>query len=89
MGGDLFRLLDDLLAGHVDGHAADRQAAGAVGAEPEARSLAGVAVVQLDHFIRHAQLVGHDLGEGRVVTLAVAVRPHVHVYGAGRMESDL
>ena len=73
MGGDLLALGDDLVGRLDDGRAADRERARAVGAHAE-RHRAGVAVDDLDLLDRHAELVGDDLGEGRLVALAVAVR---------------
>ena len=49
-------------------------AAAAVGAHAELDQ-PGVAVDDLDIVERHAQLVGHDLGEGRLLPLAVREEP--------------
>jgi hypothetical protein len=43
----------------------------------------------LDVLDRHAELVRHDLGEGRLVALAVAVRAGQDLDVARRVELDL
>ena len=50
---------------------------------------AGVAVDDLDLLDRHAELVRHELGEGRLVALAVAVRAGQDLDVAGRVEPEL
>src|SRR3546814_9022092 len=82
---DLAALLDDLVAGLGDGRAADGQRARAVGAHAHG-DRAGVAVHDLDVLDRHADRVGDELGEGRTVVLAVAVRAGEDGDRAGRVE---
>ena len=60
---------------------ATHRGAAAVRAVAEGRPLGGVAVVQLDRVVRHAEVLGHDLRERRVVALAVRVRAHVLTQG--------
>ncbi len=73
VGGDLPALGDDLVHRLDDRGAADRQRARAVG--PHAvGDLGGVAVDDLDRLDRDAEPVGDELGERRLVPLAVAVR---------------
>ena len=69
--GELLAFVDDLAYGLADRHAADREAAAAVGPVTERGALSRVAVAKLDTLIGHAQLVGHDLGKRRLVSLAV------------------
>src|SRR5690606_19989513 len=67
---DLGALVPDLAGGVDERGAADRGAAAAV--RPHAEGDApGVAVDDLDIVQRHAQLLGYQLGEGRLLTLPV------------------
>ena len=70
MGGQLARLLFDLLRGQVDGGPVDREAAAAIGVHSH-RTNRGVAVNDLDVLERQAKDVGRDLGERRLMTLAM------------------
>ena len=63
---------DDLVECLDDGRAADCQRSAAVSAHAE-EDLAGVTMLDVDVFQRDTELVGHDLREGRLVALAVAV----------------
>ena len=54
-------------------HPANSQAAAAVCAVPKRGALSRVAVPNLDRVVRQAKRVGRDLGEGRLVALAVGV----------------
>ena len=71
-GGDDPRLVAHLAGDQRGGRAGDRRRAAAVGAEPE-RRLVGVAVDHLDVGRRDADLLGDDLGERRLVALALAL----------------
>ena len=86
--GDPLPLGDHLLHGVVDGRAAHRQGAGAVGAHPEG-DLLRVAVHDLDLVDRDAELARDDLGERRLVPLAVAVRSGVDRDAPGRVHAHL
>ena len=88
MGGDLLALGDDLVHRLDHGGAADGEAAAAIGAHAE-RDLGGVAVDDVDLGDRHAELVGDELREGRLVALAVAVRAGEDGDAAGRMDADV
>ena len=88
VGRDLLRLVDHLVHRLDDGRAADRERARAVGAHAE-RDLGGVAVDDLDVLDRDAEAVGDELGERRLVALAVAVRAGEHRHAAGRVDADL
>ncbi len=71
VGCELLAFVDDLGRGHADGHTADREAAAPVGSVSECGAFGRVAVTKLNALVRHAQLIGHDLAEGRLVALAV------------------
>ena len=60
---------------HGRGGARHRGRARPVGAEPERRPV-GVAVHHVDVLRRDAQLLGDDLGEGRLVALALGLAAH-------------
>ena len=66
------RLVPDLAGDQRRGGARHRRRAAAVGAQPE-RGLVGVAVHDLDVGGRDADLLGDDLGERRLVALALAL----------------
>jgi hypothetical protein len=68
--------------------AADRDRARAVGAHAEGHA-AGVAVHHVDRLDRDAQARRHDLREGGLVALAMAVRAGEHGHAAGRMDANL
>ena len=87
MGGDLLALGDHLVHRLDHRGAADRQAATAVGAHAE-RDLGRVAVHHIHLVDRHAELVGNELRERRLVALAVAVRAGEHRHAAGRVDAD-
>src|SRR5207302_11080045 len=86
VGRELLGLLDYALGGAADGHPAYREAPAAVGTVTEAGTLVGVPVPDLDLLVGHAERVRHDLGEGRLVTLAVGVGPRVDGHRAGWMD---
>ena len=67
-------LLDDLVGGQHQRLAADHQGPRAVGVQALVRDL-GVAVQDLDVLEGHAEPVGDDLAERRLVALAVRARP--------------
>ena len=86
--GDLLALGDDLVGRLDDGRATHRQRSRAVGAQ-RVVGTPGVAVQNRDVLERHAELVGDDLSESRLVTLAVAVRAGDHRHGPGHVHPDL
>ena len=59
-----------------------------VGAQAIGRRV-GVAVLDLDVLDREAELLGDDLGVGRLVTLALGLDPDAGQHLAGRMDADL
>ena len=77
VGGDLLRLLLDLLRAHVEGRRPHRGAAAPVASHPE-RHLARIAVHDLDVLDGKLQLVRGDLRERGLVALTVAVRSGEH-----------
>ena len=83
-----FPLGNHLLRGVVDGRTANRERAGTVGAHPEG-DLLRVAVHDLDLVDRDPELVRDDLGERRLVPLAVAVRSGVDGDAPGRVHPHL
>ena len=85
---DLLALGDDLVGGLDDGRAADGERSRAVGSERVVRS-SGVAVQHGDVLERHAELVGDDLREGRLVALTVTVRAGDHRHRTGHVDADL
>ncbi len=70
-----------------DGRAAHGQAAAAAGAVAH-RRVHGVAVAHHDLVEVHAQAVGDDLGEGRLVSLSVGRRAGVGRHRAARLHAD-
>ena len=86
-GRDHLGLLDHLVAGRDQGHAADRQRPGAVGVHALGRDL-GVAVQHPDVLERHAELVGDDLAPRRLVSLAVRARSGDDLDLAGGQHPD-
>ena len=87
MRGDLLALDDDFVARLVERGAADHQRARAVSAHAELH-LVGVAEDDVDVLERHAEPLGDDLSEGRLVSLAVIVRADQHRDLAGRMNAN-
>ena len=77
LGRDLLRLVPDLHRLAEGVHAAARRRAAAEGADtvPDER---GVALDDLDHLHRNLELVGHQLGIRRLVSLAVGGRAREH-----------
>src|SRR5271154_4452633 len=53
------------------------------------RDQIGVALAQLDELVRHAELVGEDLREGRLVTLADMLGPSDQRHRTVRLEADI
>ena len=84
MGGDLAALGDDLVHRLDDRAAADRQRTRAVSSHAE-RQFVRVAVDDLDRLDRDAEILGDELGECRLVPLAVAVRAGQYRDAAGRV----
>ena len=84
---DLASFGDHLVHRLDDGAAADRQRARAISAHPVG-DFGGVAVDDLDRLERHAEMVGDELREGRLVPLTVRVRPGQHCNAAGRVHAD-
>src|SRR6266542_2847070 len=80
--GDLERLAHDPARCLVDGHAAHRQAATAVGAKAERGSFAGITVANLDRVVRDAQRIRGDLRKCRLVALTVGVAADKYLRGA-------
>ena len=85
MRGDLASLLLHLVQRLVQGGSTHRQRTRAEGSHAE-RDLAGIAVHDFHVAEIHAQAVGGDLGEGRLVTLAVTVRAGQDLHAAGRID---
>jgi hypothetical protein len=73
MGGDLLAFGDDLVHGLDQRGTAHRKRARRVGPHAEGH-LASVAVNDVDHLEGEAEAIDHELGEGSLVALAVAVR---------------
>ena len=88
VGGDLLRLVADLAGGHRRCRAGRRRAAAGVGAEAVGRRV-GVAVLDDDVVDRQPQLVGHDLGEGRLVALPLRLHADADDGRAGGVDADL
>ena len=86
--GQLPRLLADLARGHRRGRAGGRRAAAGVGAETVGRGV-GVAVLDDDVVDRQPELVGDDLGEGRLVPLALGLHADADDRRAGGVDADL
>ena len=83
---DLLGLGDHLVGGVEDRRHADRARARAVGAHAELH-LVGIAVHDGDLLDGDAELLRHELGEGGLVALAVAVRAGEHLDRAGRIDA--
>ena len=88
MGGDLLALVDDLVHGLDQRGAAHGQRARGIGPHAE-RDPAGVAVHDIDLVEGKAEAVRHELGEGRLMALAMAVRPGEDGDAAGRVHAHL
>ena len=86
--GDLARLVADLARGHGRGRAGDRRRAAGVGAQAVGRGV-GVALLDLDVGDRDAELLGDDLGVGRLVALALRLDAEAGDGLAGRVDADL
>ena len=86
--GDDLRLVADLAGDQRRGRAGHRRRPAAVGAEAE-RGLVGVAVDDLDVVRRDAELLGDDLGERRLVALALGLHREPHDGLAGRVDPQL
>ena len=86
MAGDLLRLGLDLVERLGDRRHADSAGARAVGAHAELH-LVGVAVDDRDVLEGDAEARRNELREGRLVSLAVTVRPRQHLDGADRIDS--
>ena len=88
MGGDLLALGDHLVERLEDRRHADRAGARAIGAHAHLH-LVGVAMNDRDIVDRNAETIRDELGEGRLVTLAVAVRAGENLDRADRIDPDL
>ena len=86
--GDLLRLVGELARHHRGGRAADRRRARRVGAEA-VRRVVGVALHHLDVGDRDAELVGDDLGERRLVALALRLHAELEDRLAGGVHAQL
>ena len=84
----ILRLVADLARDQGGGRAGHRRGPAAVGAEPE-RRLVGVAVHHVDVVGRDAQFLGDDLGERRLVALALGLNRQPHNGFAGRVHAQL
>src|SRR5262244_3214172 len=80
--GDLLALLLDLVHRHLERGAAHGSGPAAIGAHAE-RDGTRVAVDHLDLVDGNLEIVGHELGAGRLVPLPVRVRARVHGDHAG------
>ncbi len=87
-GGDHPRLVLDPLGGHRGRRAGDRRRARPVGPEPEG-GVVRVAVDHLDVLGGQADHVGDDLGEGRLVPLALGLHAEAQLRLAGRVDAQL
>ncbi len=88
MSGDLLRLLPELAGDHRRGGTGDRCRPGGIGSQP----VGGVVGVTLDHLDvggRYAQLLGDDLGESGLVTLALGADPELEDGLPGGMDPQL
>ncbi len=86
--GDLLRLVGELARHHRGRRAADGRRARRVGAEA-VRRVVGVALDHLDVGHRDAELVGDDLGERRLVALALRLHAELEDRLAGRVHAQL
>src|SRR5207302_1723397 len=85
---DLPRLVAQLAGNHRRGRARYRGAARRVSTQAVGRRV-GVAFLHRDVGRGDAQLFGHDLGEGRLVALALRFGPHPKHRLAGRVDAQL
>ena len=88
VGGQLLGLVADLAGGHGGGGAGGGGAAAGVGAETVGRGV-GVAVLDDDVVHRQSQLVGDDLGEGRLVALPLGLDADADDGRAGGVDANL
>ncbi len=88
VGGDLLRLGLDLVERLDDRRHADGARARAIGAHAHLH-LVGIAMHDRHAVDRHAETVGDELGEGRLVALPVAVRAGQHLDRADRVDPHL
>src|SRR5262249_9076732 len=88
VGGDPLALFFDLVEVHLDGGATDGRRAAPVRPHAEGNRV-GVAVDDLDLLHGNAEVVGDQLGERGLVTLAVRVRSRVDRHHAGRVDTNL
>ena len=88
VGRDLPRLVADLARRHGAGRAGRRRGPAGVGAEAVGGGV-GVALLDLDVLGRDAQLLGDDLGVGRLVPLALRLGAEAGDGLAGGMHPDL
>ena len=87
-GRDDLGLIADLAGHQCGGCAGDRSGPAAVGAQPE-RRLVGIAVHHVDVLRRDTQFLGDDLGEGRLVALALGLHRKPHHRFTGRVDTQL
>ena len=85
---ELAGLVPDLAGRHRGRGAGDRRRARGVRAQAVRRGVR-VAVLDLDVPHREAELLGDDLGEGRLVALALGLDADAGEDLAGRMDPDL
>ena len=88
MSRDLLRLVAQLAGHHRCGGAANRRAAAGVSAQP-VRRVIRVALLNLNVGSRDAQLLGNDLGKGRLVPLSLALDAELEDRLAGGMDPQL
>ena len=88
VGGDDPGLVADTPGDDCRSRAGHRRRTRAVGAEPE-RCVVGVAVDDLDVLGRDADLLGDDLGERRLVALALALHRQPQLGLAGGVDAEL
>ena len=87
LGGEVAAALDHHVGGALQGRAADDGRGRAAGAAA-VRDGAGVALAHLDALDRHAQRLGEDLREHRLVPLALALRAGMGDQPVGRDLDD-
>ena len=86
MGGDAFRLSDDLLRRPNHRGPADRDGSRSVGAHSHRRA-GGIAVLDVDLALVDSDHLGNHLREGRFVALAVRVASRHDGYGTSRVHT--
>src|SRR5439155_22760473 len=87
MSRDLLRLVAQLAGHHRCGGAANRRAAAGVSAQP-VRRVIRVALLNLNVGSRDAQLLGNDLGKGRLVPLSLALAAQLKDVLAGGRDAQ-